>query len=158
MNLETERLVITVLTVDMAAEIQRQSQDEATRRFVPDEVFDTLEEAREALQALIAAYQSKVGPYVYAVKRKDGPLLGYVQLCRISEGWEIGYHIDQEHRGHGYGAESVRAFLPVMMDWLGLDRVWGVVDERNIASCRTLERCGFELVEQSDRRRYLYQR
>ena len=157
MNLETERLIITELTMDMAAEIQRQSQDEATRRFVPDEVFDTLDAAREALESLIEAYRSAEGPYVCAVKRKGGPLVGYVQLCQISEGWEIGYHIAQEHRGQGYAAESVRAFLPEIMGRLGADRVWGVVDEHNAASCRTLEKCGFELVEPGERRRYLYQ-
>ena len=165
LRIETTRLVIMELTIDMAAEIQRQSQDEQTRRFVPDEVFDTLEEAQEAVRMLTNAYQSPDGPYVYAVVRKDHVLLGYVQLCRIDEGWEIGYHIGMEHRGQGYAAESVRAFLPAIMGRLGIDQVWGVVDEHNGASCRVLERCGFTLIERGEglyhgavkpRRRYLY--
>lgn len=155
--IQTERLLITELTMDMAADIQRQSQDEATRRFVPDEVFDTLEAAQKTVRELIEAYQSPDGPYVCTVKRKDGPLLGYVQLCRIGEGWEIGYHVAEAYRGLGYAQESVQAFLPVMMDSLGIDRVWGVVDEHNAASCRVLEKCGFTLVEQGACRRYLYQ-
>ena len=155
-RIETETLLITALTMEMAAEIQRQSQDEATRRFVPDEVFETLEAAEETVRELIEAYQSPDGPYVYAVVRKDGVLLGYVQLCRIEEGWEIGYHIAEEHRGRGYAAESVQAFLPVMMARLGISQVWGVADERNAASCRVLEKCGFSLIEQGERRRYRY--
>lgn len=151
----------------VAGDIQRQSRDESTRRFLPDEVFDTLAEAQKTVRALIEAYQSPDGPYVYAVVRKDGLLVGYVQLCRVDEGWEIGYHMGEEHRGQGYATESVRAFLPAMMEALALRQVWGVVDERNAASCRVLEKCGFILVERGKgldhgaawpRRRYLYQR
>lgn len=156
MRIETARLVITGLGEDMAAEIQRQSQDEATRRFVPDEVFDTLEAAKETVRELMRAYQSLDGPYVYAVMR-GRVLVGYVQLCRIDAGWEIGYHIGEAYRGHGYAAESVRAFLPGIMARLGLHQVWGVADEQNAASCRVLEKCGFTLVERGVKRRYLYQ-
>lgn len=156
MTIETARLVITELTVDMAAEIQRQSLDAATRRFVPDEVFDTAEAAQKAVRALIEAYRSPEGPKVYGVLSKDGALLGYVQLCRIDDGWEIGYHIGEAYRGHGYATESVRAFLPAIMEKLGLHQVWGVADEQNTASCRVLEKCGFTLVRRGARRRYRY--
>ena len=165
MRIETERLLITELAERMAADIQRQSQDELTRRFLPDEVFDTLEAAQETVRALMDAYPSPDGPYVYAVVRRDGELVGYVQLCKVEESWEIGYHIAEEYRGQGYAPESVRAFLPVIMAKLGLREVWGVVDERNAASCRVLEKCGFALVESGKglyhgetrlRRRYRY--
>lgn len=165
-RVETPRLLITALDESMAAEIQRQSQDEATRRFLPDEVFDTLVEAQETVRELIGAYQSPDGPYVFSVMRRGGAFVGYVQLCRIDDGWEIGYHIGEEHRGQGYAPEGVRAFLPVIMERLAIDRVWGVVDADNAASCRVLEKCGFALVEQSTglchgtmrpRKRYCYQ-
>lgn len=165
MRIETERLLITELSESMAGDIQRQSQDDETRRFLPDEVFGTLEEARKTVRTLIEAYQSPDGPYVYAVVRRDGTLVGYVQLCRMDDGWEIGYHMAREHRGQGYAPECVRAFLPVMMARLNLREVWGVADERNTASCRVLEKCGFALIGQSEgpchtaarpRRRYLY--
>ena len=164
MRMETERLVITELAENMAAEIQRQSQDEATKRFVPDEVFETPEAAKKTVLELIDAYQSPDGPYVYAVMR-ERMLIGYVQLCRIDAGWEVGYHIGEAHRGHGYASESVGAFLPVIMARLGLQDVWGVVDERNVVSCRVLEKCGFTMAERGEglyhgevrpRRRYVY--
>lgn len=165
LRVETPRLLIAALDEGMAAEIQRQSQDEATRRFLPDEVFDTLTEAQETVRELIGAYQSLEGPWVYAILRRDGAFVGYVQLCRIDDGWEIGYHIGKEHRGQGYAPESVQAFLPVIMERLAIDRVWGVVDADNAASCRVLEKCGFALVEQGTglyhgtlrpRKRYCY--
>ena len=164
LRIETERLIITELTEDMAPAIQRQSLDEATRRFLPDEVFETLEEAQETVRALINAYPSPDGPFVYAVLTAKA-FVGYVQLCPVQDGWEIGYHIGEGYRGLGYAPESVRAFLPEIMARLGLKEVWGVVAEENAASCRVLEKCGFALVERGEglyhgetrlRRRYLY--
>ena len=45
MLFETERLIITEFTTDMARVVHENSLDEDNRRFVPDEVFETEEEA-----------------------------------------------------------------------------------------------------------------
>ena len=52
MHLETERLIITDFTLDMAQDVHLNSLDEDNRRFVPDEVFETVEDARETLDFL----------------------------------------------------------------------------------------------------------
>jgi len=66
-----------------------------------------------------------------------------VQLVPIENGWEIGYHTVKSHTGQGLATEAVRAFLPVMMDKLGLREVAGICDAENAASIRVLEKCGF---------------
>lgn len=144
MRIETERLIITEFTRDMVPVVQRNSLDEDNRRFVPDEVFETEEEAAETVDFLISRYGGVEGPFVYPVLRKeDVENLGYVQLVPIEEGWEIGYHIAQTYTGRGYAAEAVRAFLPVMMKKLGLREVLGVCVAENAASRRVMEKCGF---------------
>ena len=45
MRIETSRLVITEMAMDMAEDVHKNSLDEDTRRFVPDEVFETVVEA-----------------------------------------------------------------------------------------------------------------
>lgn len=45
MRIETNRLIITDFTMDMAQAVHRNSLDEDNRRFVPDEVFETVEES-----------------------------------------------------------------------------------------------------------------
>ena len=67
MIIETERLVLTDLTADMAGDILRNSQDEDNRRFVPDEVFETPEEAADTVSFLMGCYSSGEGPLVYPV-------------------------------------------------------------------------------------------
>ena len=78
---ETERLIITELTMDMAMDVHKNSLDEDVRRFVPDVVFETPEDAAETLEFLISQYSSMDGPLVYALIRKeDHKNVGYVQF------------------------------------------------------------------------------
>lgn len=145
MRIETPRLVITDLTMDMAADIQRNSLDEDNRRFVPDEVFDTVEEARETVDWLVEAARGDEGPFLYPVMTREGANIGYVQACMAENGWEVGYHIAKAHTGKGYATEALAAFLPFVMDKLHIDSIDGIVLEENTASQRVLEKCGFEL-------------
>ena len=144
--LETDRLIITEMTMDMAMDVHKNSLDEDTRRFVPDEVFETLEDAKETMEFLMSQYGSAEGPLVYAMLTKDEDKnIGYVQLVPIGEGkWEIGYHVAKAFTGNGYATEAVKAFLPVMAKRLGISEVYGIWLLENAASGRVLEKCGFQ--------------
>ena len=148
MQIKTERLTITNFTPDMAQAVYENSQDDDTRRFVPDEVYDSVEEARDAIEFLTSRYESTDGPFVYPViTNDDGKNIGYVQLCRLDDGkWEIGYHIAKDFTGKGYATEAVKAFLPVMVQKLNLREVYGICLAENLASVQVLEKCGFTQV------------
>ena len=151
MRIETERLVITEFDLSMAESVHTSSQDEAVRRFQPDEVFETVEEAQRAIEFLISCYGGREGPLVYPVLLRDGRYAGHVELVRLRDAasagpeWEVGYQIAAQHRGHGYAAEAVRAFLPRVMRALGAGSVLGVCLTENRTSRAVLERCGFTL-------------
>lgn len=143
---ETERLMITELTMEMAQDLHENSLDEDNRRFVPDEVFETPEEARETIAFLSARYRSAEGPWVYALITKEGERnVGYVQLAQIGEGkWEVGYHIGERYTGRGYATEAVRTFLPLMAEKAGIREIYGICLQENAASVRVMEKTGFE--------------
>ena len=143
---DTERLSIVEMTMDMAMDVHKNSLDEDTRRFVPDEVFETLEDAKETVAFLMAQYGSADGPLVYAVILKDGDQnIGYVQLVPIGEGkWEIGYHVAKPYTCKGYATEAITAFLPIMAEKVGIKEVYGIRLLENAASGRVLEKCGFK--------------
>ena len=144
MRIETDRLIITEFEPAMAEAVHRNSLDTDTRRFVPDEVFETVEEAAETIAFLMGCYTSGDGPLVYPVLLKDGTNIGYVQAVPLEEGgWEIGYHIGGSYTGNGYATEAVRAFLPVIMEQLNIRQISGVCLAENKGSVKVLQRCGF---------------
>ncbi len=140
---ETPRRSVCEVTPDMAEAVQVKSPDEDNRRFVPDEVFETAEDARETVEFLISRYGSEDGPFVYPVLTKTGENIGYVQLVQLPEGWEVGYHIAKAHTRRGYATEAVSAFLPWATQTYGLTEILGVCLAENAASVRVMEKCGF---------------
>lgn len=144
MRIETERLIITKFTMDMAQAVHLNSLDEDTRRFVPDEVFETVEEAADTIGFLMGVYENGDGPLVYPVLLKDGTNIGYVQAVPLDDGaWEVGYHIGGSYTKQGYATEAVNAFLPVILSKLGIAQIAGICRAENKASVKVLERCGF---------------
>ena len=145
MQIKTERLTITTFSPAMAQSVYENSQDDGTRRFVSDEVYDSVEEARETIDFLISRYYSTDGPFVYPIiTNENGNNIGYVQLCKLDdENWEIGYHIAKDFTGKGYATEAVKAFIPVIAKKLNLKEVYGICLAENIASVHVLEKCGF---------------
>ena len=142
MNLETERLIITDFTPGMAQAVHENSLDEDTRRFLPDEVFQTREEATKAIEFLMGQYGSVDAPQVHPVLLKDMTNIGYVQAIPVGAGsWEIGYHIAKRFTGKGYATEAVRAFLPSgFVAQVKFPRVMGASAQRPVPVLRPAHR------------------
>lgn len=144
MKIETGRLVITEFDRSMAESVHKNSLDADNRWFVPDEVFETVEDAAETIDFLMGVYTHGGGPLVYPVLLKNGACIGYVQAIPLEDGaWEIGYHIGGNYTKHGYATEAVRAFLPVIMAQLGIEEITGICLAENKASVKVMDRCGF---------------
>ena len=145
--IENDRLQIVRINQSMYYDIYKNSQDDNNRKFAPDEVFNSLEETSEVVNQIINSYDSKDGPFVYAViRKKDNINLGYVQLVKIEDGWEIGYHIAEIYNGNGYATEAVNLFLDHIKNNTNLKQIIGIALASNKASRRVLEKCGFELI------------
>ncbi len=144
---DNDKLQIVKMNQSMYYDVYKNSQDDNNRKYVPDEVFDSLEEASEVVNQIINSYDSEDGPFVYAViRKKDSANLGYVQLVKIEEGWEIGYHIAEIYTGNGYATEAVNLFLNYIKKNTSLKQIIGIALAANKASRRVLEKCGFELI------------
>ena len=144
--IKDEILSIVEMDTSMYYDVWKNSLDDNNRRFVPDEVFETYEDAKEVVDQLIACYKEKDGPFVYAlIRNEDEANIGYVQLVKIEEGWEIGYHIAIDYCGRGYATKAVSLFLIYLKENTSLEEIYGVALASNLASRRVLEKNGFEL-------------
>lgn len=144
MNIKTERLFITEFTLDMVQAVHMNSLDEENRRFNPDEVFETVEDARETVEFLMSVYEYGEGPLVYPILLHDNTYIGYVQAVPFEEDkWEVGYHIGEAYTKNGYATEAVKAFLPAIMNKLNITKMIGVCITENITSVKVMEKSGF---------------
>jgi len=143
--IKVQRLYITEFDMGMAEIVHLNSLDEDNRLFEPDEVFETVDIARETLSWLISCYAKKDSPLVYPILLNDGQNIGYVQAVPIPDGWEIGYHVAKSATGNGFATEAVCAFLYPIMNKLGIKHIYGICRADNAASRRVLEKCGFTL-------------
>ena len=144
--ISSKRLSIKRFDKTMYFDVWKNSLDENNRKFVPDEVFETLEVATEVVKDLIDSYGNEDGTFVYAVIRNgDGANLGYVQLVKIPEGWEVGYHIAEKYCGNGYATKALSLFVEYVKQEGRVHELYGVALSTNKASRRVLEKCGFKL-------------
>jgi len=146
--ISTPRLFITYFDISMAKSVHLNSLDVDNYKYVPDEVFETEQEAKDTITYLIECYQTTHGPFVYPIILKSGENIGYVQAIPISDEWEVGYHIAEKFTKKGYATEALSAFIPYIMHKLKIKKLWGVCHGDNIASKKVLEKCGFNLVYQ----------
>lgn len=145
--IQNERITLSKMDENMIFDIWKNSLDEDNRKYVPDEVFESLEETNDVVDQIIKNYEAKDGPFVYAIIRnEDGANLGYVQLVKIEDGWEIGYHIAKRYTNNGYATDSLKLFIKYIKENTKLNELYGIALAANKASTRVLEKCGFELI------------
>lgn len=74
-----------------------------------------------------------------------GHIIGTIRISVTStahRAGDIGFALDDEHRGQGYMTEAARHILSVGFDDLGLHRIWASASVDNVDSWRLMERIG----------------
>ena len=144
MKIKTERLEIKEFNLEMVEAVHINSLDDDNRKFNPNEVFETIQDAQDTVEFLMSVYENGDGPLVYPIILSDGVNIGYVQAVPIyDDKWEVGYHIAKSYTGKGYATEALKAFLPFIMEKLNIKEIIGICVIENIASIKVLEKGGF---------------
>jgi len=149
--IKATRLYITKFYETMAQQLHLNSLDEDNKRFVPDEVFETVDDAKKVIESIVSFYSSQEAPQIFAVHLKDGLLIGHVQAIPLEDGsWEVGYHIAKPFAGNGFATEALKAFLPPIMEYLEIDEIYGITHLENLASREVLKKCGFTIESEDE--------
>lgn len=76
-------------------------------------------------------------------------MVGSINLDTVEDSTrpEVGYWIGAEHIGHGYAGRAVRTIIPFAFGLPGAERLFAQVHRDNVASRKTLEKCGFILTD-----------
>ncbi len=143
-RLNTPRLLLRPFSLEDAPALYALSREETLRRRMPDQVYESVEDAAEAASFLIGKAQAGEWPFVLGIVLKDtGELIGHVGLSPVAEGIEIGYAVAMAHQGKGYGTEAVAAFSLWAVKRFSLSGIWAILMADNMASCRVLKKAGY---------------
>jgi RimJ/RimL family protein N-acetyltransferase len=116
---------------------------------------------REAVAAIVAGgiADAQADPrtvYALAVTLKGSPdLIGYARLAvEAHRAGQIGFALNPEVWGRGYGSETVQLLLRLGFEHLGLHRIWGARSPKNLASAAAMSRNG--MVEEARIRDHVF--
>jgi RimJ/RimL family protein N-acetyltransferase len=152
MSIETKNLVIRPFNLLDTEKVYQMSQEASMKAFLPDQVYESLEQTKGVIEFLMSKYghQSIVDqlPYVLGIELKaTNELIGHLGLSRIDKGIEIGYAIGKKYQGHNYATEAVKAMTKLALSNSLVNEIWAVIDVKNKASIRVLEKSDYEHVD-----------
>jgi RimJ/RimL family protein N-acetyltransferase len=152
-RIETEALVLRPFELGDAAAVYVQSNEPASRQWLPSQVQGDEAEARALLKFLIEQYAAPAdprhGPYVLAVDhRSDGALIGHVGLSPLGDDFEgdveVGFAVAESYQRQGLAVEAVIAACRWAFGMFGLPRILAIAAQSNHGSRKVLARAGFE--------------
>lgn len=152
MRLETKRLIIRSLQptdenalIDMAADGSLW------------EIFGDCSECQKWMGEFIRdaiRLEAEDDPYheylAFSIEDKNSHMMvGSVGSSYYEDFKEVGvtYFIGAEYRGNGYAAEALQCLVEYLFARFHLNRLVATANINNTASCKTLEKVGFSLME-----------
>ena len=151
---ETDRLIVRKLSINDSELLFKYSQEEITKKELPDEIFENITETKETVEYFISNYDDKY-PLVYGIiLKEENIIIGHIGLSKIDKGIEIGYAIAADYQNNGYMSEIIIPFINWIKNNLKMEKIYGIAKSENIASWKMLEKYGFELEEEITNKNY----
>ncbi|MDR9750411.1 GNAT family N-acetyltransferase [Pseudomonas sp. SZMC_28357] len=142
--LHTERLSLrTMVEADWPLFLRLHSEPQ-TMQYVFGEIAE--EQIRKGFEHRLPAWSPQSDHWLCLVvsDTASGVELGVSGFRIMSPGHaEVGCLLLPEHQGKGFGTESRLAIIDYARE-IGLDSLESTVTDGNIASCKVLEKCGFQ--------------
>ena len=147
MILETERLIISELSIEDAPFFYDLVNDPAWIQFIGNKDVNTISDAENYLSTkIIPSYKkNSFGFYLVSDKKQNLPIgiSGLVDRDGL-ENVDVGYAFLPNFRGKGYAFEATKAILNFAKNTLHLDPIVAITNLDNAKSCQLLERLGLK--------------
>ncbi len=106
----------------------------------------TAEDARGFINAMLDADKNSTFPFAITCEDRVVGSIGAFRKENIHfRTAEIGYYIAEDYWGQGLGTSALRKICEQVFSTTDIVRIFAEPFARNIASCRILEKAGFEL-------------
>lgn len=143
MEIKTERLILTKLTLDDVDNVYSLTSDEEIAKYMR---FDTHNDIKQAYD-LVFEYVNSKSAHPFAIRQKeDNKFVGIFVLKKYDDNsYEMSTFMGKEFWGKKYNQETLKAIKQYAKEELNADALYGYVVVDNIASCKSLLNNGFVL-------------
>ncbi len=142
--MRTARLTLRIMQPDDAEQFAAYRNHPTAARYQSWGLPYPVADARATLAPQSGRSDLTRGSWTQIAVERDGLLIGDVCARLDDTGGvaEIGFTFAPAHHGQGLAGEAARALVTDLVERLGVVRVYGELDPRNIPSQRLLERLG----------------
>lgn len=156
--IETPRLILREMTLDDEAGIFELDSDPDVHKYLGNRPITYREEARASIEYIRKQYeQNGIGRWAVELK-STGEFMGWCGLKYINDMtingqtniYDVGYRFIKRFWRQGYGYEAAQVSLDYGFNEMGLKKIVGIADQRNIGSQRILTKIGLEYIEAFD--------
>lgn len=148
MTFSAKHIYLRPLKRSDALAIHLYASDEAVTKYLlwgPNTYEETLKYLDASL-SLPLNVPRNIFRFAIILKHTDD-LIGMIDLTLKSDRVaELGYILNRSYWGKGYMTEATKLIVTYGFKTLGLSKIIATCDNRNIASYRVMEKCGFHLV------------
>ena len=146
MRIETERIIISEITINKAPFYYELVNDPTYLKFIPDKNIKSIADAEKQITNKIIEEYKTQGFGFYLVSLKDKTPIGMCGLIDRDglEYMDIGFSFLKEYRGKGFAFEASKAVLEFAKNSLKVDEIAAITTLDNIKSSNLLERLGFK--------------
>lgn len=144
--LETERLTLREISLDDAPEKFELRSNPAVMQYIPRPIAVNMDDAIQNIQNIQEVLKSKLGINWVIQEKGQNKLIGVAGLYRIQADnyrCELGYMLSPNFHNKGYVTEVIPRILSYAFDTLHFHSIEAIIDPRNTASERVLQKNGF---------------
>ncbi|MDO4545770.1 MAG: GNAT family N-acetyltransferase [Bacillota bacterium] len=128
---------------DLAAALSNTKVQENLREGLPYPY--TEQDGEDYISAMLSADENETFAFAITV---DGKAIGSIAVFRQGnihrQTGELGYYIAEEYWGKGIMTEAVRQICQIVFEKSDIIRIYAEPFAHNMASCRVLEKAGFQ--------------
>jgi len=145
-NLASERLLLRQITPEDIQEVYALRSNPDTMKYIPRPLVTNLDEAMAHITMINEKIETGEAINWAITLKSNNKLLGIIGHYRIK--WdhfrsEIGYMLLPEAHGKGIATEAVQLIVDYGFNHLNMHSLEGVIDPKNTASARVLEKNKF---------------
>jgi [ribosomal protein S5]-alanine N-acetyltransferase len=146
-TISTDRLIIRLVEHSDLPALLEVNNNDAVTRYLPYDSWKSMDDAQAWYERAMTRHETGIVWQFVIVLRESGRAIGtclFFNFDEPSHRAETGYVLGQVYWSKGYGHEAMKGLVAYAFDTLNLRRLEAQVDPRNVASCKLLERLGFE--------------